>query len=94
MDIVAGGLRQLVMRLTEGELLLVKRWVEQELELARKPALRLIRTPSSVEPGEFAGTFVELASHVRKRITELPEDRLLVLSSWVGGRLRGYGYED
>ena len=93
-DIVAGGLRQLVMRLSEAELLLVKAWLDQELVLARRPALRIVCTPSSVVPDEFDGTFVELASHVRKRITELPEDRLIVLSAWVWDRLRTYGYEE
>ena len=87
-DIVAGGLRQLVMQLSEAELRLVSAWVDQELELARRPGLRLVRSPSSVDPGEFEGSFVELASRVRKRITELPEDRLIVLSAWVEGRLR------
>lgn len=87
------GLKQLVTRLSEGELVLVRAWVEQEIRLARRPALRLVRTPSHSDPEEFDGSFVELAGHVRRRLHELPEDRLMVLHMWVTDRLRsGYGH--
>ena len=95
LGVLQAGLKQLVTRLTEGELILVRSWVEQEIRLARRPALRLVRTPSSSDPEEFDGTFVELAGHVRRRLHELPEDRLVVLLLWVTDRLRNrYGHHE
>lgn len=87
-DVIAGGLRQFVLLLTEAELRVVARWVDDELARARRPGLRLVLTPSAVSPAEFVGSFADLAGRVRKRITELPEDRLVVLSAWVDDRLR------
>ncbi|MEQ1507833.1 MAG: hypothetical protein ABMB14_36730 [Myxococcota bacterium] len=91
------GLKQLVTRLSEAELLLVRSWIEHEIRLARRPGLRLVRTPSWTDPDatQFTGTFVELAGTVRRRLHELPEDRLIVLRTWVGDRLRHrFGYPD
>ena len=90
-----GGLKALVTRLSEAELLLVRSWVEQEIRFAQKPALRIVRMPSKEQQQteRWDGTFVELAGSVRRRIHELPVDRLIVLNSWVLARLdEQYGY--
>lgn len=92
---LVGQLRRLVTRLREGELLMLRRWIEEELRLlhdrtSRLPTLRLVRTPSSArEPlPDFSGSFVELMGEVRQRLHELPEDRLIVLHLWVTGKLQ------
>lgn len=91
-----GGLKALVTRLSEAELLVVHAWVKQEIELAsQKPALRVVRLPSKEQLAQetWEGSFVELAGDVRRRIHELPEDRLVVLYSWVLAQLDAeYGY--
>lgn len=91
-----GGLKALVTRLTEAELLLVYAWVKNEIRLAaRKPALRVVRMPSKylLADAKWDGSFVELAGDVRRLIHELPEDRLVVLYSWVLAQLdTHYGY--
>lgn len=83
------GLKALVTRLDEAQLLLVRAWVETEIRMAKKPALRIVRPPSRDQPDEerWVGSFVELAGAVRHRIHELPVDRLVVLYGWVLGRL-------
>jgi hypothetical protein len=72
-------------------LLVMRRWINEELHLLKTPRLRLLRTPSysREEPlPNFDGSFAELAGQVRHLLTKLPEDRLIVLHSWVSGRLR------
>jgi hypothetical protein len=67
------------------------RWINDELQLLKTPRLRLLRTPSyrRDEPlPDFEGSFPELAGRVRRLITELPEDRLILLHAWVSGKLR------
>jgi hypothetical protein len=91
-----GGLKALVTRLTEGQLLVVHAWVKNEIRLAaQKPALRVVRTPSKdqLTDERWDGSFVELAGDVRRLVHELPEDRLIVLYGWVLTQLEAqYGY--
>jgi hypothetical protein len=71
----------------------MRRWINEELHLLKirgRPMLRLVRTPSysREEPlPDFSGSFYELAGQVRRLLTELPEDRLIVLHSWVDEKL-------
>jgi hypothetical protein len=90
-----GGLKALVTRLSEPQLLLVRTWVEQEIRFAKKPALRVVHNPGpgQVEGEHWVGSFGELAGAVRRRIHELPVDRLIVLNIWVHAQLgEQYGY--
>jgi len=92
-----GGLKALITRLTEAELLLVYRWVKKEIEVARKkPALRIVRTPSQdVLEQEMweRRSFTEVAGDVRRLIHELPEGSLVALHTWVLEQLDlHYGY--
>src|SRR5687768_10424786 len=72
---LAGGLRRLVTRLQEAELLVMRRWINEELHLLKtrgRPLLRLVRTPSYSrgEPlPDFDGSFYELAGQVRRLLT-------------------------
>jgi hypothetical protein len=92
-----GGLKALVTRLTEAELLLVYQWVKKEIEVARnKPALRIVRSPSQelLEQERWDGrSFTEVAGDVRRLVHELPEDSLVALHTWVQEQLDlHYGY--
>ncbi len=92
-----GGLKAVVTRLTEAELLLVYRWVKKEIEVARKkPALRIVRPPSRellAQEMWDQRSFTEMAGDVRRLIHELPEDSLVALHTWVLEQLdRHYGY--
>ena len=92
-----GGLKALITRLTEAELLLVYRWVKNEIEVAKtRPALRIVRSPSQelLDQEIWDGrSFTEVAGDVRRLIHELPEDSLVALHTWVLEQLdRHYGY--
>lgn len=93
----AGGIKQVLVQLSEPELMLMRSWIEREIRvLAETPAaLRLLRAPGQHGPGlpilQFTGTLPELMGLVRHRLHELPEDRLLMLHGWVNDLLReGY----
>lgn len=92
----AGGLKQVLVQLSEPELMIMRSWIEHEIRvLAETPAaLRLLRTPGqhpSAPILQFSGTLPELMGLVRHRLHDLPEDRLLMLHGWVNERLReGY----
>ena len=90
---LAGGLRQLVTRLSEAELLVMRKWIEEELRALQSPRLRLLREPRGGDDlPDFSGSFAELAGTVRRKLSDLPEPSLMQLHVWVLGRLRGdYG---
>lgn len=92
-----GGLKALVTELSLAELVVMRAWVQQEIEAAKKPALRVLKPPPEVpiDKGQFDGRpAYELMGAVRQLIHSLPEDRLVLLYSWVLTRLReGYGVD-
>lgn len=91
-----GGLKALVTELSLAELLVARAWVEQEIEFAKKPALRILKPPPDVLPSREAydGRPAELMGAIRLLIHSLPEDRLILLYSWVLARMReGYGID-
>lgn len=99
--VVYAGLKQLLTRLSEAELMLIRSWVEHEIRtLANTPrSLRLVRSPgartATPEPPPFEGNVVELMGALRRRLHELPEDRLIVLHVWINDRLRqGYRHRE
>jgi hypothetical protein len=88
---VLGDLKAFLARCREPELLLVKAWLQAELARGAPLGLRLVRTPSSYEPGAWSGSFVELAGHLRKDLHQLRPAELIVLHGWVGQRLARLG---
>lgn len=83
------GLRQLVLRLTKAELIVVHGWIRRQLvEAKRHPRTNLVRVPDDDDASDFDGeAFLTMASRVRMHVCELPPAYLIVMDTWITSRL-------
>ena len=103
--VLHANLKHLVTQLSEGELLLLQRWIEQEVDRDRHGArrLRVVGEPPSEHPtpdpaftvaiGDRMSTNPKLAGAIRKELHKLREDSLLQALKWVQDQLALYSNE-